>query len=186
MIQQIKIKEKKDHTIFWVFGGCFLLVIIMTVIGLGLFYLIFKSANHLSKNKALPSCYQDLTDNYKEDRLFENTQFGFMFKIPQSWGEYRIVQATDDYGTSFEVLIKTNDSSYSYPEYPGWIMPVVFSVYTKAQYQEIISDPIANNANKFIDEKNNYIYTYSHWQDCPQDLCDIINPEDVVKTFKVY
>ncbi len=180
MTEQVKAKIKRNYTIWWIVGGCCLILVIMTLIGLGLFYFIYKVAEPNA-----PVAITSSTPVAKSARIYSNDKYNFFFTIPESWGEYEVEENTDELGgVNFSVYIKTKDQSFD-SEKPGWAKPVIFTVYEQAKWDVIQSDLFTTATEHKITEKNDYVYVYSHWQDCAEDLCSKVDIQDIVKTFQV-
>lgn len=118
---------------------------------------------------------------------YTNDKYGFKLTFNTLWKGYQIKQETikDDKGDHFRVYIPTSDQQFSTTN-PGYADPFVISVYKLADWDNVLMQEGAKPT--LIQKNGDYVYAYSTWQACPQDLCNGITSaeiKNIIKTFNL-
>lgn len=103
-------------------------------------------------------------------KTYTNTKYGFTLTFTDKWQGYKIKDAGIEGDTYCANVPTTATASYpaSKINYAGYAAPFCINVYTLAQWNAFNDDNPSLSTE--LTRNNTYVFSYSSWQDSPQDL----------------
>jgi len=186
-----------------------IILLILSLIGCGLLYysrtLDKTEINNLNqqltdeKNKNTKLAGQIETQNIESTKKtvapettaadwknYQNEKYGFKITFQDKWKGFTVKEETlqGDNGVHFRFYVPTTDKSFS-PTNPGFADVFVLSVYKLADWDNMQGQ---EQLPTLLKKDSKYAYTYSRWQACPKDLCDVITDaelKNIISTFSL-
>lgn len=117
---------------------------------------------------------------------YTNSDYGFKLTLNSAWSGYRVFKLGSDSVSSYDVCVKTTDTSYATanPDQAGFACPVsVFAIKDAAWSQ--MADLERNSFGEPTDTKDGVRFFVTPWQSAPADLAgQDFAIESVVNSFK--
>jgi hypothetical protein len=139
---------------------------------------------------ATPSASPTATSN--SVTTYKSTTYGFQITLGRGWESHKIVETSTSNRKASDPLatvafhIPTTQANYPSQSLPGYVQPMMISIYTPASWAEAEKDA---SHPTLIQKTNTYVYAYTSWQDAPQDVLDRLAgmtiTTEVLATFKL-
>jgi len=129
-----------------------------------------------------PTSTQEASADWK---IYKNTKYGFQLTLDDDWKGYQVSEEKEGNVILLRFYIPTTSSKWQNPYKEGYAAPFVISVYTPNEWDKIQSE--GGESPLYINKNSQYVFGYLMWQDCPEDLCDKITPQEIkniISTFK--
>jgi hypothetical protein len=124
---------------------------------------------------ATPSASPATTPTSNSVTTYKSTTYGFQITLGRGWESHKIVETSTSNRKASDPLatvafhIPTTQANYPSQSLPGYVQPMMISIYTPASWAEAEKDA---SHPTLIQKTNTYVYAYTSWQDAPQDVLD--------------